>query len=296
MKNITTFDKLLEATSAGNKPIYEVFEELEAFMLEKNREEIRNLMGRNLCIMEESIKEGLNHSGISHSGMSGEDAQKLINRYTNSSKTAFSKLLGKILSYSIAISEENQRMGRVVSCPTAGSCGIVPAVVIAYAEEFGLSEEKQINALITAGAIGKIIAQQVELAGAVGGCQAECGVASAMAAGAAVELMDGTPEQVIHAATLALKNLMGLVCDPVAGLVEVPCIKRNGFLAIHAVTASEMALAGIKSFIPPDEVIKAMKQVGVLMSPMLKENSEAGLAVTDTAKKLFSAPDSKLQS
>lgn len=287
MKNIVAFDKLLEATNKENKRIYEVFEELESFMLEKSREEIRDLMCRNLKVMAESVKYGLRNSGLSHSGMSGEDAQKLLKRYSNNNKTAFNRLLGKILTYSISITEENQRMGRVVSCPTAGSCGIVPSVIISYAEEYALNEEKQINALISAGAIGKIIAQQIELAGAVGGCQAECGVASAMAAGAAVELMEGTPEQVIHAATLALKNVMGLVCDPVAGLVEVPCIKRNGFLAIHAITASEMALAGIKSFIPPDEVVKAMKQVGVLMSPMLKENSEAGLAVTDTAKKVL---------
>ena len=283
MKNIVTFQELLRVTGEENKRICELFLEIESFMLDKSVEDLRNVMRKNLNVMRSSISEGLSHCCPSNSGMSGTDARK-IQQY---SRSAFNPLLQTILTYSIAIMEENQRMGRIVSCPTAGSCGIVPSVLVAYSEEFGFSEDEQVNALITAGVIGKIIAQQIELAGAVCGCQAECGAASAMAAGAVVELLGGTNEQVVHAATLALKNLMGLVCDPVAGLVEVPCVKRNGFLAIHAVTAAEMALAGVKSFIPPDEVLKAVKQAGVLMSPMLKETSEAGLAVTETAKRLF---------
>lgn len=290
MKNIVTFEKLLEVVGQRNARIYEVFQEIEAYMLEKSVDEIRGLMHRNLTVMRESIRDGLSHSGPSPSGMSGELAQQILKRYQNSDKTAFNKLLGNILTYAVAVSEENQRMGRVVACPTAGACGIMPAIIIAYAEEYCFSEDEQVNALITAGVIGKIIAQQMELAGAVGGCQAECGVASAMAAGAIVELSGGTNDEIIHAAILGLKNLMGLACDPVAGLVEIPCIKRNGFLAIHAVTASEMALAGIKSFIPPDEVIKAVKQVGMLMSPLIKETSEGGLAVTERARKVLLPP------
>ncbi len=286
MENIVTFSQLLKVTDRHKKRICEVFCELESHMLEKSREEIRNLALRNLNVMKSSIKDGLKNFGISPSGMSGEDSQKILKRYRNADNLPFNSLIGKILTYSIAISEENQRMGRIVACPTAGSCGILPSVITAYTEEYGFSEEGQIDALITAGVIGKIAAQQMPLAGAVAGCQAECGVASAMAAGAAVDLMRGNNEQVVHAAALALKNVMGLVCDPVAGLVEVPCIKRNGFLAVHAVTASEMALAGVQSFIPPDEVVQAVKQAGVLMSPMLKESSEAGLAVTDTAKQI----------
>jgi len=286
MENIVTFSQLLEVTRRENKRISRVFQELEAYMLEKTEEEIRNLIRRNLNVMMSSIEDGLKNYGLSPSGMSGEDAQKVLKRYKNGSKLPMSNLVGKILTYAIAVSEENQRMGRVVACPTAGSCGIVPAVFKGYTEEYGFSEDQQIDALITAGVIGKIVAQQMNLAGAVGGCQAECGVASAMAAGAAVDLMKGSNEQIIHAAALALKNIMGLVCDPVAGLVEVPCIKRNGFLAVHAVTASEMALAGVQSFIPPDEVVQAVKQAGVLMSPMFKESSEAGLAVTETAREV----------
>lgn len=289
MKNITTFKQLLELAETRKIRIYEAFQDTEAAMTEKSIDEVRSLMDRNIEVMEASIESGLSNCELSPSGMSGEDAQKLKNWYHSNDKSAFNRLLRKILVYSIAISEENQRMGRIVSCPTAGSCGIVPSVIIAYAQEHGFSREQMVNALLTAGGIGKIIAQQIELAGATYGCQAECGVASAMAAGAIVEMMGGTNEQILHAATLALKNLMGLVCDPVAGLVEVPCIKRNGFLAVHAVTASDMALAGVKSFIPPDEVVKAVKQVGNLMSPMLKESSEAGLAVTETAKTVSSA-------
>lgn len=286
MQNIISFNQLLEVAKQQNKRIYEVFQELESYMMEKPIKTVREQALRNLKVMNSSIEDGLKNFGISPSGMSGEDAQKILKRYKNDDNLPFGKLIGKIMAYSVAISEENQRMGRIVACPTAGSCGIVPSVIIGYATEYGFDRDRQIDALITAGGIGKIIAEQIHLAGAVGGCQAECGVASAMAAGAAVDLLQGNNEQIIHAASLALKNIMGLVCDPVAGLVEVPCIKRNGFLAVHAVTASEMSLAGVQSFIPPDEVVQAVKQAGVLMSPMLKESSEAGLAVTKTAKKL----------
>ncbi len=285
MENIATFKQLLETTGAGNQRIFQVFQELEAYMQEKNVSDIRNKAEIHLKTMKNAVKNSLSNFGLSPSGMSGEDSQKILERFKNPENLPFTGLLGRILTYAVSIAEENQRMGRVVACPTAGSCGIVPSIIIGYSEIYQFDEEKQLNALITAGGIGKIISQQFPLAGAMGGCQAECGAASAMAAGASVELMNGTNEQIIHSAILALKNTMGLVCDPVAGLVEVPCIKRNGFFAVHAVTASEMSLAGVKSFIPPDEVLQATRQVGILMSPMLKESSEAGLAATETAKK-----------
>ena len=187
-----------------------------------------------------------------------------------------------MLTYSLATIEQNLRMGKIVACPTAGSCGIVPAVIIAIAESINAGEEEQINALITAGLIGKIVANKLALAGAVAGCQSECGVAAAMAAAGLVEMYNGTNEQILSAAALTLKNIMGLVCDPVAGLVEVPCVKRNAFLSIYAVTGAELAMANIQSVIPIDEVVDAMKQVGEMMSPRLKESSEAGLATTKT--------------
>ena len=203
----------------------------------------------------------------------------------------FGSTFEKILEYALATSEENIRMGKIVACPTAGSCGILPAGLAAVSEDYNHSEREQINALITAGEIGRIISAKVSLAGAVAGCQAECGVASAMSAAAVCQLQGGNVSQVLNAAALALKNILGLTCDPVAGLVEVPCVKRNPFLAVHAITAVELALADIKSKIPFDEVVDAMEQTGALMSPTLKESSQAGLATTKTAlevqKKVF---------
>jgi len=284
MKNFDNFQEIID--TARNNGLSPVFQELEAFMTEKDVSEIRNTMNIHLENMKQAIKRGLETCRLSESGMSGTDSHKIFTRYKESQNLPCNQLFGKILSYALATLEENQRMGKIVACPTAGSCGIVPAVIIAYAEEMGISEEKQIDALFTAGGIGKIIAQKMPLAGAVAGCQAECGVASAMAAGAIVDMLNGNNNQIINAAALALKNMMGLACDPIAGLVEVPCVKRNAFLGIHAVSASELALAGVESFVPIDEIVDAMLQIGNLMSPLLKESSEGGLAVTPKALEL----------
>ena len=182
-------------------------------------------------------------------------------------------------------------MGRIVACPTAGSCGIVPSVIIAVSEEKNIAEAEQINGLLTAGIVGLIVSNKVQLAGAVAGCQAECGVASAMGAAALTQMLGGGVKEIINAAALALKNILGLTCDPVCGLVEVPCIKRNAFLAVHAVTAAELALCGVESKIPMDEIVDTLKITGQLMSPLLKETSLGGLAKTKAAqtleKKLF---------
>ena len=203
----------------------------------------------------------------------------------------FGKVFEKITTYALATAEENLRMGRIVACPTAGSCGIVPSVIVAVSEEKNIPETAQVNGLLTAGIVGLIISNKVQLAGAVAGCQAECGVASAMAAAALTQMLGGTTLEIINAAALALKNILGLTCDPVCGLVEVPCIKRNAFLAVHAVTASELALCGVESKIPIDEIVDTLKITGQLMSPLLKETSQGGLAKTKTGleleKKLF---------
>ena len=190
-----------------------------------------------------------------------------------------------MLQKAIAVSENNARMGRIVAAPTAGSCGIIPAVLITIAEEYNIPERKVIMALFTSAAIGMVIANRASISGAEGGCQAECGSASAMAACAAVEMMGGTPKMVSNACAIALKSVLGLVCDPVGGLVEVPCIKRNASGAANALTAAEMALAGVESVIPADEVIDAMRSIGNLMPGVLKETAEGGLAATPTAKK-----------
>lgn len=280
---IKTFEELKKLTGLTHQKIYQVAEEIEAKSLEISIPEVRQKIKTHLDAMKNAIKRGLTSNEISISKMCGNDCEKLIKRYKEKS-SLFSKTYQNIILYALATSEENLRMGKIVACPTAGSCGIVPAAIVSVSEALNLTEKEQINALLTAGIIGKIISVKMALAGAVMGCQGECGVASAMAAGAIVELQDGNNDEIIHSASLAMKNIMGLVCDPVAGLVEVPCVKRNSFLAIHATVASELALAGIKSVIPPDEVIDAVKQVGELLSVSLKESSEAGLATTKTAK------------
>ena len=231
--------------------------------------------------MKNAIKQGLTSNEKSFSGLCGDDCEKLLNKFKNK-KSLFGNLFERITTYALATMEENLRMNKIVACPTAGSCGIVPAVIISLSEEFNLTKEEEINTLITAGTIGYVISNKIAMAGAVAGCQAECGVAAAMSAAATTQILGGNINQIINASTLALKNILGLTCDPVGGLVEIPCVKRNVFLAIHAITASELALADIYSKISPDDVVDAMVQTGQLMSPLLKETSQGGLATTKT--------------
>jgi len=283
--SITTFEELKNICTDKNKTIWEITQEEEGINNEISVEEVRNEVLTHIRTMRETIKTGMASTEKSVSNWCGDDSVKLVKRYS-SKHALFGRLFEKILTYSLATSEENLRMGRIVACPTAGSCGIIPGVLIAYAEECNLSDDEQINFLITAGKIGSIISNKVQLAGAVAGCQAECGVASAMCAGALAQAMGGDLDIILNASALAIKNLLGLTCDPVCGLVEVPCIKRNPILSIHSVSAAELALAGIESKIPIDEVIDAMRQTGQLMSPMLKESSLAGLATTKTGLSL----------
>ena len=299
--NITTFEELKEILSKTKKTIWEYTQEEESANNDTTTEEIRKEVFTHILTMRETIKSGMKSNKKSISNWCGDDCQKLINRY-KSHKSVFGKLYEKILIYALATSEENLRMGRIVACPTAGSCGIIPGVLVAYSEEYNLTDDEQINFLITAGKIGSIISNKVQLAGAVAGCQAECGVAAAMCAGGLAQTMagdinticagaiaqtmlgdDSNIDIIYNAAALAMKNILGLTCDPVCGLVEVPCIKRNPLLAIHAINSAELAIAGIESKIPIDEVVDAMRQTGQLMSPMLKESSLAGLATTKTA-------------
>ncbi len=284
-KNITTFSELLLNCGQERKRTYELFQEKEAFLLDTSLERIRDKAKKSLDAMKEAIQAGLKSNEKSLSKQCGDDCEKLQKRFKNN-PALFGKLFEKITTYALATIEENLRMGKIVACPTAGSCAIVPSVLVAISEELNISEEEQINALITAGAIGSIVENKVALAGAVAGCQAECGVASAMSAGALTQILGGNEKQIVHSVALALKNVLGLTCDPVAGLVEIPCVKRNAFLAIYSVTAAELALSGIESKIPPDEIVDALSQTGQLMSPMLKESSQAGLAKTKTALKI----------
>ncbi len=281
-KIISTFGELYASCKRHNKQIWEAAQEREAEQAEISVEDFRNIVKKSLDAMKEAIKNGLESHEMSISGMCGDDCYRLQARYVQS-HSLLGTTFEKITTYALATIEENLRMGKIVACPTAGSCAIVPSVLVGVSEELNISETEQLNALITAGEVGRIISNKVALAGAVAGCQAECGVASAMSAAALTQLRGGSIEEILNAVALAMKNLLGLTCDPVCGLVEIPCVKRNPFLAIHAVTASELALAGICSKIPLDEVIDALEQTGKLMSPMLKESSQAGLAKTKTA-------------
>ncbi len=281
MQEVTTFQELLNYTDKEGIAIYEACQIFEAKELELSIDKIRARVNDILDVMHKTIQNGLNSNELSASKMTGNDCLKLKNFY-KSDCSLMNAAQQKALLYALATAEENARMGKIAACPTAGACGIVPAIIFAFCDE----KEKQINALITAGQIGKIISNKVALAGAIMGCQGECGSAAAMAAGALAYISEASNEQIINAAVLTIKNIMGLVCDPVAGLVEVPCVKRNAFMAMAAITGAQLALSGIKSVIPPDEVIDAMYQVGTFMSPQLKESSEAGLAATKTGQKI----------
>lgn len=248
----------------------------------------KEAMTRNWHVMLDSLNRGRQNQEKSLSGLTGGDAVKLF-AYSQRGYTGEAVL--SAAASAIGVSEVNAVMGRIVACPTAGSCGIVPAAVYAAARKNGNTEEEIIEALFAAAGIGMVVEANASIAGAYGGCQAECGTAAGMAAAALVQLAGGTPKQIGHGVALAIKNLLGLACDPVAGLVEVPCVKRNGFIAVHAMLAADMALAGVKSVIPPDDVIDAMNRIGRSMPRAIKETAEGGLATTKTglalARKIF---------
>ena len=212
----------------------------------------------------------------SRSGLVG-GAGKTMRAYVESGNTLCGSFVGKVMASALAMGESNACMKRIVAAPTAGACGVLPAVLVNYQKEKGTADEQIVRALYTAAGIGQVVAARAYIAGASGGCQAEIGTASAMAAGALTALGGGTPSQITHAAAMALKNLLGLVCDPVGGLVEVPCVKRNVIGSVNALSAADMALAGIISRIPPDQVIDAMREVGDQMHPSLRETGQGGL-------------------
>ena len=280
-----SFSDLKRECISQNMTVWQLAQLEQAQYSDISIDKVRSIVLEHIKVMQNTIKTGMLSDEKSISGLCGDDCKKLIERYSKKN-ALFGKIFQKIAIYALASSEENSRMGKIAACPTAGSCGIVSSVLVAYGEEYNSSADELINFLITAGKIGSIISNKVQLAGAVAGCQAECGSAAAMCASALVQIMGGNIDEILNAAALALKNLLGLTCDPVCGLVEVPCVKRNVFTALHAVCAAELALAGIESKIPPDEVLDAMKQTGRLMSPLLKESAQAGLAATKTALEL----------
>jgi L-serine dehydratase len=252
---------------------------------ETDPEEIRRKMKLSLDVMKTNIKNGIASEEPSIGGLIGQNAAKMA-RYLESRQAYGGPVMGRAVAYSLAITEENARMKRIVACPTAGASGVVPGCLIAAGEVFGYTQEQLLDGLFNASAIGIIIANNSSISGAEGGCQAEVGTASAMAASALTELAGGDVEACFHAAAFALKNLLGLVCDPVAGLVEVPCSKRNAVGVANAIAAADMACAGVQSVIPFDEVVLAMKEVGCALPATLRETAKGGIAASRTAREI----------
>lgn len=254
---------------------------VQAAKLEMSPDQLLARMLEVLKVMEESIAIGMK-GPRSMGGLVGQNAQKVAKYAEDKSQSILGEPVSKAVVYALAVGEANASMGRIVAAPTAGASGVLPGVLFALQDFKGLSRNDLAKALVVAGAIGMVIASRASISGAEGGCQAECGSGAAMAAGAAVVLCKGTPAQVGHAVAITLKNMLGLVCDPVAGLVEVPCVKRNAGAAGQALIAAEMAMAGVASVIPVDEVIDAMQAVGESMHCSLKETAQGGLAATPT--------------
>jgi L-serine dehydratase len=250
--------------------------------------EVLDLMGERLAVMRESVEKGTAGVNRTPSGLIQGGAAK-VGQFAAEGRSLLNPEFTRLVQDLLAVGEHNACMGRIVAAPTAGASGVLPGSFLAVAELHGLPEEQILRGLFVAGGIGEVIALKASLSGSVHGCQAEQGSASAMAAGALVSLFSDDPSAVESAAAFALKNLLGLACDPVAGLVEVPCVKRNVVAGLNAVACAEMALAGLRTVIPFDEVVSAMAQVGASLPAALRETSQGGLAATPTARRLAGA-------
>lgn len=275
--------ELLELATARNLRLSDIIIENERKNSGRSEQDILESMGKRFQVMKASAQRALKEPLETVGGMISGDAGRIY-AFSASEKTLSGEFMGRVMARALSSCEVNASMGRICAAPTAGSCGIVPAVIISVCEKLGLEEESAIRGLITCSGIGAIIVKHATVAGAEGGCQAECGAAAAMSAAAAVELAGGTPEMSLHAAAIAFKNILGLICDPVAGLVEVPCAKRNASQAVNAITSADLALSGIKSNIPFDEVVEAMYKVGKMLPYQLRETAMGGIAATETAK------------
>ena len=256
---------------------------------QKPREQVLGRMEEYYRLMSDSIRCGLQIETPSPSGLSGGDAHRLL-AYSRSVSPLLGAQFARTMAYGFAVLETNACFGRIVATPTAGSAGVVPACLLSLQNTHGLDEASSARALFSAAGIGHVIAANACFSGAQGGCQAEIGSASSMAAAAIVETVGGSPEQALDAAAFALMNTLGLVCDPVGGYVEVPCVSRNGMFAVHSFLAATMALAGARCVIPFDDVVIAMRDIGRRMPRALKETSEAGLAATPSGLRFRPAP------
>ncbi|MCA1030033.1 L-serine ammonia-lyase, iron-sulfur-dependent, subunit alpha [Bacillus timonensis] len=276
--------ELIELAESKNMKISEIMINQESEVTGKSREEIILQMDTNLKVMEQAVEKGI--KGVkSVSGLTGGDAV-LMQQYIEKGNFLSGETILDAVSKAVATNEVNAAMGTICATPTAGSAGVVPGTLFAVQKKLNPTREEMVQFLFTAGAFGFVVANNASISGAAGGCQAEVGSAAGMAAAAIVEMAGGTPSQSAEAMAITLKNMLGLVCDPVAGLVEVPCVKRNAMGAANAMVAADMALAGIKSRIPCDEVIDAMYKIGQSMPTALKETAQGGLAATPTGREL----------
>lgn len=257
----------------------------QAEQMHKMPESLLTAMDEQLRVMEQSAVQGSRRDIRSQSGLTGGDGWRMT-RYAEAHRPLGGDFCARAMAIALSVAECNAAMGKIVASPTAGSCGILPGAVLTMMQLRGTDRQQVCLALMAAGGVGMVIARQASISGAEGGCQAECGSAAAMAAAALVELNGGTPDMAAHAVAMAIKNQLGLVCDPVAGLVEVPCVKRNAGGVMCAIMAADMALAGIRSVIPVDEVISAMREVGESLPCALRETAQGGLAATPTAQEL----------
>lgn len=282
MTEYHTLQELQELAVQQKKEIWQIVQQEDMDASERTQEQSYEKMHQ----MYEAMKyadAAYNGNLRSASGRAGGDGEKL-HEYNASGENICGAFIGLVMEKAIKMGESNACMRRIVAAPTAGSCGVLPAVLLSYEEQFAATEEQMVQALYVAAGIGKVIAENAFIAGAAGGCQAEIGSAAAMSAGALAYLQGADPQTVMHAAALSLKNMLGLACDPVGGLVEVPCIKRNSYGAVNAVASAQLALAGIRSAITPDDVIDSMRRIGNQMPTCLKETSEGGLATSASAE------------
>lgn len=274
--------ELIERCNEQKKTISEVMIEREILIFHSSREKIMKQMHHAYDIMKKAVNKALNEELTSMGGLIGGESKKIYTR-SKTEQSVCGDIVSRAISYAVGVLEVNSSMGLIVAAPTAGSSGVIPGVFLAVQETFDLSDEEMVLALFNAGAIGYLITRNATVSGAEGGCQAEVGAASAMAAAAVCELRGGTPSQCLDAASTALTNILGLVCDPIAGLVEAPCQKRNAMGASNALISAEMTLCGIKHIVPFDETVEAMYRVGKSMPHELRETAMGGIAATPTA-------------
>ena len=285
MLTYQSIQELVDAADAARCSIGELTLRQQAEEMGQDEIMLLRQMDKNLAVMEEAIAFGQRQEQTSMSGLTGGEGWKML-EYSRRGEGVSGAFMARAMSRALAVAGCNASMGKIVAAPTAGSCGILPACLISLLEDRGAARDAVVMSMFTAGALGMVIAQRASIAGAQGGCQAECGSAAGMAAAAMVEVMGGTPQQCADACAIAIVNQMGLVCDPVAGLVEIPCIKRNVAGVMTAFSSADMALAGIRPYIPADECVEAMREVGDALPAALKETAIGGLAGTPTGKAL----------